>query len=122
MRNPNTPRSVRKHARPFQRLNSNISYSVVHQAALAKAPELCQQLLPRGRRAGNEYLALNPKRTDHSIGSFRVNLKTGKWADFATRDRGGDFVSLIAWLYDLRQSEAAVRLASMLNITSGGRL
>jgi hypothetical protein len=77
--------------------------------------------LPNGRIASSEYLALNPKRADRSLGSFRINLRTGKWADFATGERGGDLVSLVAWLYDLRQSEAALHLASMLNISCGGR-
>ena len=121
MKKSNTRLSVRKHARSDQRLPGRINYSAVHRAALANALELCHQLLPGGRRAGNEYLALNPKRADRAIGSFRINLKTGKWADFATTDRGGDFVSLVAWLYDLRQSEAAVRLASLLNVSKGSR-
>ncbi len=121
MRKSNTPRSVRKRACSTQALPENISYSAVHRVALANAIELCHQLLPGGRRTGNEYLALNPKRADRSLGSFRINLKTGKWADFATRDRGSDFVSLVAWLYDLRQSDAAMRLASLLNIGNGGQ-
>jgi hypothetical protein len=122
MRKSNTPRRVRKLARSNQRLPEHISYSSVHQMALPRALELCQQLLPGGRKAGNEYLALNPKRADRSIGSFRINLRTGKWADFATTDRGGDFISLVAWLYGLRQSEAAVRLTSLLNNRGGGQL
>jgi hypothetical protein len=122
MERSNTPFSVRKRSRPDERRPGHISYSAVHRAALTNALELCHRLLPGGRRAGNEYLALNPKRADRSVGSFRINLKTGRWADFATSDRGGDFVSLVAWLYGLRQSEAAVRLASLLNIRNGAGL
>ena len=116
-----TPLSVRKHARQKQRWHGAPNYSAVNQAALTNALEICRQLLPQGRRVGREYLAPNPKRADRSLGSFRINLKSGKWADFATGERGGDLVSLVAWFYDIRQSDAALRLASLLNISCGGR-
>lgn len=45
-----------------------------------------------------------------------MNLATGRWADFATGDRGGDPVSLVAFLFDLSQGEAARRLAAMLGV------
>ncbi len=65
-------------------------------------------LLPHGRQQGNEWVATNPKRVDKKAGSFRINLKTGRWADFALPDvRGGDFVSLWAYLFDLSQGAAA---------------
>lgn len=66
-----------------------------------------QQWLPGGKREGDEWKALNPTRADGSIGSFSVNLATGAWADFATDDKGGDAVSLYAYLNNLKQSEAA---------------
>ena len=72
--------------------------------------------LPNGRRAGREYVALNPRRVDRSIGSFRINLNTGQWKDFATDDRGGDLIALVAWALDVRQGEAARRLAGFLGI------
>ena len=50
------------------------------------------------------------------LGSFRVNLHTGQWADFATGDRGGDVISLAAYLSHLSQIEAAEKLAEMLGI------
>ena len=34
-----------------------------------------------------------------SRGSFSVSITTGVWADFATDDRGGDLVSLYAYLF-----------------------
>ena len=30
-----------------------------------------------------EYVALNPTRADKRAGSFKINLQTGRWADFA---------------------------------------
>jgi hypothetical protein len=43
-----------------------------------------------------------------------VNLLTGAWADFATGDAGADLVSLAAYLFQLKQGEAALRVAHML--------
>jgi len=64
----------------------------------------------------SEYVALNPTRLDRHMGSFRINVRTGRWADFATGDRGGDVVSLAAYLSHLKQSGAAEKLACMLGI------
>ena len=44
------------------------------------------------------YVALNPTRNDRRPGSFKINIRTGRWCDFATGDRGGDPVSLVAYL------------------------
>jgi putative DNA primase/helicase len=66
-----------------------------------------EEWLPGGRREGDEYTALNPTRADKTTGSFRVNVKTGAWADFATNDKGGDAVSLYAYLNSMKQNEAA---------------
>jgi hypothetical protein len=60
----------------------------------------------------------NPNRDDKRLGSFRISLRTGRWADFATEDRGGDIISLYAFLHRLRQSDAAYRLSNEL---SGGQ-
>ena len=57
-------------------------------------------------------------RSDRRPGSFSVNTRTGRWADFATGDRGGDVVSLAAYLHGLRQAEAARKLADMLGLAS----
>ena len=65
---------------------------------------------------GREYTARNPKRSDNRPGSFRINIRTGKWADFATGDKGGDVISLAAYLFDLSQGEAKQRLAEMLGV------
>ncbi len=73
--------------------------------------------LPGGRREGREWVALNRLRADRHTGSFKVNLETGRWADFALSDaRGGDPISLAAYLFDLSQVEAARKLAEMLRV------
>jgi hypothetical protein len=68
------------------------------------------------RRQGAEWVATNPTRADRRPGSFSINMRTGKWADFATGDRGGDVVSLAAYLHGLRQGEAARKLSAMLGL------
>ena len=119
MRHSTTNYGLRNRARRSPKSNARIDYHAVNSAALANAIELCKLLLPSGRRSGREYEVLNPNRDDRSLGSFRINLETGKWADFATGDAGGDFVSLVAFVLNVRQSEAARPLAAMLNVSVG---
>jgi hypothetical protein len=107
-------RRPRMHAR---RPAVEINFNAINQAALAQAPNICRWLLPGGRVEGREYVALNPNRADSSLGSFKVNLSTGRWCDFATsEDRGGDLISLTAWVFGVSQSEAALRLALKIGL------
>ena len=93
-----------------------IDFQAVNRAAIAVLPTLLRRWLPEGRIEGREYLAHNPTRTDRQLGSFKINLKTGKWADFASGDKGGDAISLVADLRGIKQSEAARGLAAMLGV------
>ena|SRR5215207_7867134 len=97
---------------------THIDFVTVHQVALSVLPTLLARWLPNGRRKGHEYVALNPRRNDRHLGSFRINLSTGRWSDFATGDRGGDVVSLAAYLAGISQVEAARKLAEMLEVRS----
>lgn len=76
---------------------------------LPQLPALVKQWLPSGRAAGVEWTALNPRRPDRRPGSFRVNLRSGRWADFATGEGGGDPVSLYAYLFTGGRQGAAAR-------------
>ena len=78
--------------------------------ALSRAPQLVPSWLPEGRKLGEEWVARNPRRNDRRPGSFKVNLRSGRWADFATGDAGGDLISLRAYLDGIRQGEAARRI------------
>ena len=93
-----------------------VDFGAVNQAAMRRLPRLLDSWLPHGRRECNEYTALNPTRHDRQLGSFRINMRTGRWADFATGDRGGDVVSLFAYLTGLSQVAAARRLAELLEM------
>lgn len=100
-----------------------IDFDRVNAAALSRSDAVVAGLLPDGRREGVEWVARNPLRPDRKAGSFKVNLRTGKWGDFATGDRGGDLVSLAAYVAALPQREAAIRLAESLGVDpfNGGR-
>ena len=98
-----------------------LNFSEINAASLPALPALCARWMPGGKRIGREYVTLNPTRADRRAGSFKINLQTGRWADFATGDKGGDAVSLAAYLFGLRQSDAARRLADALGISEGVR-
>jgi hypothetical protein len=99
-----------------QQRTGRIDFARVNGVALSNAEAVVRALLPDGRREGAEWVARNPVRTDHKPGSFKANLTTGKWGDFATGDRGGDLVSLTAFVLALPQREAAIRLAESLGV------
>jgi uncharacterized protein (DUF927 family) len=61
-------------------------------------------------------VTLNPTRSDSKPGSFSINLNTGAWADFATGDKGGDLVALVAYIEGKKQGEAATLLADFLGL------
>jgi hypothetical protein len=93
-----------------------LAFGRIAADALRASDLIVRRWLPDGRRDGVEWVARNPKRTDRRLGSFKVNLRTGKWGDFAAGAVGGDLVSLAAYLFDLNQGEAARRVADMLGI------
>ena len=109
-------------ARPFDCLRgadpsrTRIDFETIAAIARRHARAVCNRVIPGGKVMCYEYAVCNPKRADNRPGSFKVNLRTGKWADFATGDKGGDLIALVAWRYDLPQAEAAKRLASLLSI------
>ena len=97
----------------------SLPFDSINRAALASLPALLARWLPDGRKEGHEWTARNPRRSDRRPGSFRVNLNTGRWADFATGDSGGDVISLAAYLAGIGQAEAARQLADMLGVDLG---
>jgi putative DNA primase/helicase len=108
MPNFTTPSSAGRHR------HRRLDFAAINCAALARLPELVARLLPGGRRIGREWtcgsLAGEPGR------SCRVNLATGRWADFATGEKGGDVIALAAAVWRVSQGEAARRLAALLGV------
>ncbi len=93
-----------------------IDFVGIKAAALSCSHQLLQEWLPTGTQKGNEWVAINPRRPDHTLGSFSINMTTGVWMDFATDDRGGDLISLKAYLEDIGQGEAANLIAERLSL------
>ena len=103
-------------------MTGRIDFGRLSSAALAILPSLLARWLRGGYVQGPEYISRNPKRHDRRPGSFKINLATGRWADFAIdSSRGGDVVSLAAYLAGIGQVEAAERLAGMLVIEARER-
>jgi hypothetical protein len=101
-------------------MKNALDFDAINQAALDAFPAVLARLLPRGKTIGRELTAINPRRLDRNLGSFRVNRFTGRWCDFATGDKGGDPISLVAYLADVSQGDAARLLAQMLGLKVGG--
>jgi len=102
----------------------NIPFDTIKAAAIASIDTVLNRWVPGGKRQAHEYLPTNPTRSDGKPGSFSINLKTGAWGDFATGDRGGDLVALVAYIDGVKQSEAAERLAAFLDtvVTRYGKM
>lgn len=92
-------------------------FRAIAASALGNSAFLLARWLPDGDLIGDEWCSLNPRRPDRTRGSFKVNLSTGRWCDFATGDRGGDLISLYAFLHRTTQGEAARRVAQSLKGT-----
>jgi hypothetical protein len=93
-----------------------IAFRRIADAALGRAGLIVLRWLPHGRREGAEWVCRNPTRDDRRLGSFKVNVVTGKWGDFATGERGGDLVALAGYLFKLSQREAALKVADMVGV------
>jgi hypothetical protein len=100
-------------------MNERINFNTINEVALPALPLILSRWLPNGKRQGREFVARNPTRADRTPGSFSINLVNGKWADFATGDRGVGVVSLAAYLFHLSQPEAARFVAGMVGVGEG---
>ena len=93
-----------------------IDFRRINSVAVRNGEAVAQAFLPDGRREGREWVARNPRRADRRPGSFKVNLDSGKGADFASGDRFSDFVGLVAFVQAIGQREAALSLAEALGV------
>ena len=102
-------------------MNARPDFNLIGRVALHRLPELLDRWLPGGKFYGREYTVPNPRRADRHEGNFKINVATGRWADFAADAKGGDAISLAAYLFGLKQSDAARKLADMLGVTGETR-
>ena len=94
--------------------SAKLDFKAVNKAVEPYILAICQRVLPEGYAEGNEYVSRNPNRYDQNLGSFKINLRTGRWADFACDDKGNDIVSLIAYIYSINNLQAANIVTSMI--------
>jgi putative DNA primase/helicase len=120
MQNGHSIHQQSNRARGFALTPIHIEFQRIANAALLAADYLLADWLPDGTRKGKEYWSTNPVRGDRKPGSFSINLHTGKWHDFASGDKGGDLVSLLAYLRGCRQIDAARIIAGQLGLPFGG--
>jgi hypothetical protein len=101
-----------------RRRHRRLDFNAVNTAALPHLLDLCRRWLHRGRLIGREWtcgsLAGKPG------ASCKVNITNGRWADFATGERGDDPISFCAAVWKVPQTEAARRLARMLGMEGCG--
>lgn len=103
-------------------MSKSVNFEAINNALMAGIDSYLARWLPGGDSEANEYVALNPTRADTRKGSFRINRNTGAWKDFALSDaKGGDLISLYAYLNRKEQIDAAKELADMVGIDTGGQ-
>jgi putative DNA primase/helicase len=81
---------------------------------------MLKQLIPDGKVEGSDYVAPNPRRNDRRAGSFRIDIATGRFNDFATGDRGGGIIDLAAFVCNCNPSAAADKLSRLFFSSLGG--
>jgi putative DNA primase/helicase len=95
---------------------ARVDFRNVSSAALDALDLIIPKLLPGGYRSGDEWICRNPTRADGRPGSFKVNMRSGVWSDFATGDKGGDAIDLMVYLEGKTKLDAARELSTMLNV------
>jgi P4 family phage/plasmid primase-like protien len=86
-----------------------LDFRYLASAVLSRVNEYLPSWLPGGKMYGREYCCASIRGGDGK--SFKVNVGSGKWADFAAGDKGGDLISLYAAINGLSQFQAAKALA-----------
>ena len=80
---------------------------------------ILKQLVGKGQIEGSDYVALNPRRNDSKLGSFRIDISTGRFHDFATGNRGGSIIDLAAFAYNCNIVEATKHLQQLFPSLAG---
>ena len=94
----------------------SIPFEAIAAALLSQADTLVPAWLPHGKRRGREWICgdLYGDTGD----SCRINLETGKWADFASDSSGRDLIALYAEIHGMGQGDAARHLESLVGVQS----
>ncbi len=95
---------------------TGIPFDAIQAAALTQAEYLLRGWLPAGRMVGKEFKIGNLQGDPGK--SLSINVATGLWADFATRDAGRDLIDLRVAMTRTDRIAAARELADMLGIST----
>ncbi len=98
---------------------AKIDFATIRETSRVNSLAICSRFLDGYARNG-EYYAKNPNRNDKRAGSLKVNLSTGVWCEFTTGESGSDLISLLAWIFGIKQVDAAKRLAELLILNTKG--
>ena len=83
---------------------NKLDFTALAQRLLISADTLVPQWLAGGRRRGHEWVCGDLAGGEGD--SCGVNLLSGRWADFATNERGGDLISLYAAIHEITMGDA----------------
>lgn len=75
-----------------------IDFDKIKADAASQVLQLAEKLIPGGRVEGHEYIMINPLRQDEQLGSFKINITTGQWGDFAANEKGLDIISFVKYV------------------------
>lgn len=94
----------------------DFDFEQLGQRLLADIQNLLPRWLPGGRLVGHEWScgSLRGEQGD----SLKVNINTGKWADFAGDEKGGDLISLYAAIQGISQGDAFRELSESTDWTA----
>jgi hypothetical protein len=94
-----------------------VTLQKINQALLSSSYDYITEWIPGGEVKGAEYIVCNPNRADSSAGSFKINLESGVWAEFATEDKGANLFSLYQYIFQVDEKEALKRLKPLTHVT-----
>jgi hypothetical protein len=86
-----------------------IKFTELAEALLSRIDQLVPAWLPGGVVRGHEYVC--GSLSGGTGNSTSVNLTNGRWADFASDEKGNDLISLYAAINGLSMGKAAVQVA-----------
>lgn len=92
---------------------AELNFTGLAETLLVRWEDFVPSWCPGGRLIGREWTAGSLRGGPGD--SFKFNIGSGRWADFASDDKGGDMISLYATIQGIKNGEAAKRLADMLN-------
>jgi len=90
---------------------NKIDFQGLAGALIAQAPGILFSWFPAGKLHGNEFRIGNI--AGDAGESLSINIRTGKWADFASEMSGGDLISVYAMHKGIKMGEAAAILGGV---------